>query len=137
MMFLLAQAASLGLLHFPILNASLDESCQNITYKVAQPDLRTDPSSVSWVLSEKTAKLVVFLTVKTNVLWFQASHNIGMAMDTSQGLIVPNVKNVQLLSIFQIAQELNRLQSLGATGQLGTTDLSGGTFTLSNIGSVS
>lgn len=58
-------------------------------------------------------------------------------MDTSQGLIVPNVKNVQLLSVFQIAQELNRLQLLGATGQLGTTDLSGGTFTLSNIGSVS
>lgn len=30
----LVQAASLGLLHFPILNASVDESCQNITYKV-------------------------------------------------------------------------------------------------------
>lgn len=30
----LAQAASLGLLHFPILNASVDEGCQNITYKV-------------------------------------------------------------------------------------------------------
>lgn len=55
-MFLLAQAASLGLLHFPILNASVDESCQNITYKVTQPDPRTDPSSVSWVLSERTSK---------------------------------------------------------------------------------
>lgn len=30
----LAQAASLGLLHFPILNASVDQGCQNITYKV-------------------------------------------------------------------------------------------------------
>lgn len=58
-------------------------------------------------------------------------------MDTSQGLLVPNVKNVQLLSVIQIAQELNRLQTLGAAGQLGTVDLSGGTFTLSNIGSVS
>lgn len=67
----------------------------------------------------------------------QASHNIGVAMDTSQGLLVPNVKNVQLLSVFQIAQELNRLQMLGAAGQLRTVDLSGGTFTLSNIGSVS
>uniref|UniRef100_A0A1A8PK81 Dihydrolipoamide acetyltransferase component of pyruvate dehydrogenase complex n=1 Tax=Nothobranchius rachovii TaxID=451742 RepID=A0A1A8PK81_9TELE len=92
------KAASLGLLHFPILNASVDESCQNITYK--------------------------------------ASHNIGLAMDTSQGLLVPNVKNVQLLSVFEIAQELNRLQALGAAGQLGTTELSGGTFTLSNIGSI-
>lgn len=32
----LAQAASLGLLHFPILNASVDEGCQNITYKVTE-----------------------------------------------------------------------------------------------------
>lgn len=67
----------------------------------------------------------------------QASHNIGLAMDTSQGLLVPNVKNVQLLSVFEIAQALNRLQALGAAGQLGTAELSGGTFTLSNIGSVS
>lgn len=57
-------------------------------------------------------------------------------MDTSQGLLVPSVKNVQLLSIFQIAQELNRLQVLGTAGQLGTAELGGGTFTLSNIGSV-
>ncbi|XP_071328926.1 lipoamide acyltransferase component of branched-chain alpha-keto acid dehydrogenase complex, mitochondrial isoform X2 [Trachinotus anak] len=92
------KAASLGLLHFPILNASVDEGCQNITYK--------------------------------------ASHNIGLAMDTSQGLLVPNVKNVQLLSVFEIAQELNRLQMLGSVGQLGTGELTGGTFTLSNIGSI-
>ncbi|XP_015254507.1 PREDICTED: lipoamide acyltransferase component of branched-chain alpha-keto acid dehydrogenase complex, mitochondrial [Cyprinodon variegatus] len=92
------KAASLGLLHYPILNSSLDEGCQNITYK--------------------------------------ASHNIGLAMDTSQGLLVPNVKNVQLLSVFEIAQELNRLQTLGAAGQLGQAELMGGTFTLSNIGSI-
>ncbi|XP_053549708.1 LOW QUALITY PROTEIN: lipoamide acyltransferase component of branched-chain alpha-keto acid dehydrogenase complex, mitochondrial [Bombina bombina] len=92
------KAASLGLQQYPILNASVDESCQNITYK--------------------------------------ASHNIGIAMDTRQGLIVPNVKNVQVRSIFEIAAELNRLQALGATGQLGASDLTGGTFTLSNIGSI-
>lgn len=58
-------------------------------------------------------------------------------MDTPQGLLVPNVKNVQMLTVFEIAIELNRLQALGVSGQLGTTDLTGGTFTLSNIGSVS
>ncbi|NXR21435.1 ODB2 dehydrogenase, partial [Cinclus mexicanus] len=66
----------------------------------------------------------------------QASHNIGVAMDTEQGLIVPNVKNVQVCSVFDIAVELNRLQSLGSAGQLGTSDLTGGTFTLSNIGTI-
>ncbi|MEQ2219151.1 hypothetical protein XENOCAPTIV_013313, partial [Xenoophorus captivus] len=40
-------------------------------------------------------------------------------------------------NVFEIAQELNRLQALGAAGQLGKSELNGGTFTLSNIGSVS
>ncbi|XP_045403402.1 lipoamide acyltransferase component of branched-chain alpha-keto acid dehydrogenase complex, mitochondrial isoform X2 [Lemur catta] len=68
--------------------------------------------------------------------FLKASHNIGIAMDTEQGLIVPNVKNVQACSIFEIATELDRLQKLGSAGQLSTTDLTGGTFTLSNIGSI-
>jgi 2-oxoisovalerate dehydrogenase E2 component (dihydrolipoyl transacylase) len=51
-------------------------------------------------------------------------------------LIVPNVKNVQSKSIFEIAVELNRLKELAAKGQLGTADLSGGTITLSNIGNI-
>lgn len=58
-------------------------------------------------------------------------------MDTKDGLLVPNIKNVQSLSIFEIASELNRLHALGLAGKLGTDDLSGGTFSLSNIGSVS
>ena len=70
-----------------------------------------------------------FLTIK-------ASHNIGVAMDTHNGLIVPNIKNVQQLSVLEIACELNRLQNLGNRGQLGLNDLSDGTFTLSNIGSI-
>jgi pyruvate/2-oxoglutarate dehydrogenase complex dihydrolipoamide acyltransferase (E2) component len=52
-------------------------------------------------------------------------------------LIVPNVKNVQSLSMFELAAELNRLQLLGYAGKLGTSDLTGGTFSLSNIGAVS
>ena len=57
-------------------------------------------------------------------------------MDTSIGLLVPNVKNVQALSIFEIAAELNRLMERGLVGKLGQEDLTGGTITLSNIGTV-
>lgn len=57
-------------------------------------------------------------------------------MDTNLGLIVPNIKNVQTLSVMEVAIELGRLLELGNKGALGTTDLTGGTFTLSNIGSV-
>lgn len=117
-------------MHFPILNASLDEACQNITYKVTEPDPNPGPRVLGWVPFERGSRTHLVCPV-------QASHNIGLAMDTSQGLLVPNVKNVQVLSVLQIAQEVNRLQVLGAAGQLGSADLSGGTFTLSNIGSVS
>ncbi|KAK3752237.1 hypothetical protein QZH41_012246 [Actinostola sp. cb2023] len=66
---------------------------------------------------------------------YKGAHNIGI-MDTSQGLLVPNVKNVQMKSIFEIALELNRLHHVGLAGQLGPDDLSGCTFSLSNIGSI-
>ena len=68
---------------------------------------------------------------------FQGSHNIGVAMDTSEGLIVPNVKDVQDKTLLEIALELTRLHELGLTGKLGPADLTNCTITLSNIGSVS
>lgn len=68
---------------------------------------------------------------------YRASHNIGVAVDSPAGLIVPNIKNVQNLTILEIAQQLNHLQQLASNNQLTNKELTGGTFTLSNIGSVS
>ena len=58
-------------------------------------------------------------------------------MDTNQGLVVPNIKDVQHKSIFEVARELNHLQELALAAKLEFEHLQGGTFTLSNIGSVS
>lgn len=58
-------------------------------------------------------------------------------MDTKEGLLVPNIKNVQMKSIFEIAEELTHLHEVGLKGKLKLENLTGGTFTLSNIGSVS
>lgn len=68
---------------------------------------------------------------------YKADHNIGVAMDTPLGLVVPNIKRVQDLSVFDVAAELNRLQQLGLKSSLKQEDLTGGTFSLSNIGMVS
>ena len=67
----------------------------------------------------------------------QAAHNIGFAMDSPDGLIVPNIKNVQDLTVLEIASEMQRLMALGEQSRLGQSDITGGTFSLSNIGSVS
>ena len=66
----------------------------------------------------------------------KASHNIGVAMDTPRGLLVPIIKDCQRKSIVDIALELNYLQELGSKNRLGENELSGGTFTLSNIGAI-
>ncbi len=63
-------------------------------------------------------------------------HNVGVAMDTPQGLLVPNIKNVASLSIAKIASELSRLKSLARDGELSISDLTGGTITVSNVGSI-
>jgi len=69
-------------------------------------------------------------------LVYRASHNIGIAMDTPNGLLVPNIKDCGNLSILDIANELWRLQELGAAGKLSANDLRGGSITISNIGSI-
>ncbi|KAI9775969.1 MAG: hypothetical protein M1839_000668 [Geoglossum umbratile] len=63
-------------------------------------------------------------------------HNIGVAMDTPQGLLVPNIKDVGSKSILEVAGELQRLQAAGASGKLSAVDLTGGTISVSNIGNL-
>jgi 2-oxoisovalerate dehydrogenase E2 component (dihydrolipoyl transacylase) len=69
-------------------------------------------------------------------LMMRSVHNIGIAMDTPGGLVVPVIKAVNAQSITSIAQEIQRLAQLGQAGKLGTSDLTGGTITVTNIGSI-
>lgn len=77
-------------------------------------------------------------TVNSDVteMTYHENHNIGIAMDTPKGLVVPVIRQVQKKSIFEIAQELVSLQEAASNGSLTESQLSGGTFSLSNIGSV-
>ena len=69
-------------------------------------------------------------------LTYVASHNIGMAVDGKTGLLVPNIKNVQDLSLLDIAREVTRLTQAARSGKINPQELSGGTITISNIGAI-
>ena len=74
------------------------------------------------------------LNSKADALLQHSSHNIGVAMATPSGLVVPNIKNVQQRNVASIAAELARLQKDAAIGRVNQADVTGGTISLSNIG---
>lgn len=62
--------------------------------------------------------------------------NIGLAADTENGLTVPVLKDVDKKGIMQISKLINEKASLAREGKLTLNDLSGGTFTISNYGTL-
>jgi len=62
--------------------------------------------------------------------------NLGIAVDTPEGLIVPNIKNVQEKSIVNIAEEIAMLASAAKTRKLKIPDLKGASFTISSLGAI-
>jgi len=62
--------------------------------------------------------------------------NLGIAMDTDNGLIVPVVKEVQSKGILQLAQELNELAERTKAGKVKPDDLKGSTFSITNAGNI-
>jgi len=61
--------------------------------------------------------------------------NLGIAVDTPQGLIVPNIKSANKMSIREISDEIARLANLSKSRKIKVADLKGSTFTISSLGS--
>lgn len=66
----------------------------------------------------------------------KGDYNIGIATDTAQGLIVPNIKGADAKSIWDLANEIQTLSQNARDGKSKLEDLKGGTFTLTNAGSI-
>ena len=62
--------------------------------------------------------------------------NIGLAVDTPRGLVVPVLRNCDTLTIPQIAQAVTDTAEKAKNSQYGIEDLRGGTFTISNLGAI-
>ncbi|NGX42130.1 MAG: Lipoamide acyltransferase component of branched-chain alpha-keto acid dehydrogenase complex [Chlamydiae bacterium] len=72
--------------------------------------------------------------LSSNRLILHKQQNIGIAMSTQQGLIVPVLKNVQELSLEQIIRAFEMLKEKAATNQLQSSDMKESTITISNYG---
>lgn len=62
--------------------------------------------------------------------------NIGMAVDTPRGLVVPVIRNASSMGIWEIAGEVAQLAEKAREGKLKPSDMQGGCFTLSSLGAI-
>lgn len=62
--------------------------------------------------------------------------NVGIAVDTNYGLIVPNIKDANNLGIIGIAEEIMRLAELAKARKLKVNELQGGSFSVSSLGGI-
>lgn len=63
-------------------------------------------------------------------------YNIGIAVDTDAGLVVPVVKNADQKNIFKLAEDLTLLSQKARDNKLASDDMQGGSFTISSLGGI-
>ncbi|MBV8938898.1 MAG: 2-oxoglutarate dehydrogenase complex dihydrolipoyllysine-residue succinyltransferase [Alphaproteobacteria bacterium] len=73
-------------------------------------------------------------SIEGDEIVYKHYYDIGVAVGTDQGLVVPVVRNCDQLSLLEIEAEIGRLAKKAREGSLAMSDLSGGTFTISNGG---
>jgi pyruvate dehydrogenase E2 component (dihydrolipoamide acetyltransferase) len=76
------------------------------------------------------------IDMENNQVIYKEYVNIGIAVDTERGLIVPVLRDADRKSISQIASEIDELAATVRESQFDLNLLRGGTFTISNLGSV-
>jgi len=71
---------------------------------------------------------------ENDTIIYHKNVNLGIAVDVERGLMVPNVKGIEKMTLREIAEETERLIEQAKTNKLNPDHLSGGTFTITNIG---
>jgi pyruvate dehydrogenase E2 component (dihydrolipoamide acetyltransferase) len=67
---------------------------------------------------------------------YKKYYNIGVAVDTDRGLLVPVIRDVDQKSIIDLAVELNQIAEKARARKVGLEDLEGGSFTITNLGGI-
>jgi len=90
----------------------------------------------------KACLLAARRTPELNASWDEAAQeivlkhsvNLGIAAATPRGLIVPNVKNADAMTLPDLARAINDLTAVAREGKTQPADQAGGTFTITNVG---
>ncbi len=90
----------------------------------------------------RAVMLAIRRTPEINSWWDEASQevvyksyvNLGIAAATPRGLVVPNVKDAESMSLLELAGALNALTATARDGRTQPAEMSGGTFTITNVG---
>jgi pyruvate dehydrogenase E2 component (dihydrolipoamide acetyltransferase) len=101
-------------------------------------DVRVSPLLVV----AKAVCLAARRTPEVNATWDESAQeivlkhyvNLGIAAATPRGLMVPNVKDADALSLRELAEALGELTRVAREGKTQPADMSGGTFTITNVG---
>ncbi len=73
---------------------------------------------------------------QTNEVIFKKYYNIGIAVDTPRGLLVPVIRNADKKNLTELSKDLSEISTRTKDGKNKPDDLDGGTFTISNIGGI-
>jgi len=76
------------------------------------------------------------LSPEKDALILKSYYNIGVAVDTPDGLVVPVVRDVDRRGIGELSRELGAISKRARDGKLSATDMQGGTFTISSLGGI-
>ena len=90
----------------------------------------------------RAVMLAMRRTPEINSFWDEAAQevvyksyvNLGIAAATPRGLVVPNVKDAQDRTLVELAGALNQLTATAREGKTQPAEMSGGTFTITNVG---
>jgi pyruvate dehydrogenase E2 component (dihydrolipoamide acetyltransferase) len=76
------------------------------------------------------------LSPEKDSLIYKKYHNIGIAVDTPEGLVVPVIRDVDRKGIGELSKELGATSKKARDGKLSPTEMQGGCFTISSLGGI-
>jgi len=88
------------------------------------------------VLLRRMPQFNASLDVETNEVIYKKYINIGIAVDTPAGLYVPNIKQADQKNLTELSKDLADIGARTKGGKITMNDITGGTFTISNIGGI-